>query len=125
MKAPKRIPALFFQTERGNEPAREFLRSLEDVDRQKVGDRIKLVEYAWPVGMPTTRSLGEGLHEVRVSLANNRICRVFFYVSDEERMILLHAIIKKTEKTPASDRTLARDRMNIHRAAAKAVPPKR
>jgi phage-related protein len=122
MKVPKRIPALFFQTERGNEPAREFLRGLEDDDRQKVGDRIKLVEYAWPVGMPTTRSLGEGLHEVRVSLANNRICRVFFYVSAEERMILLHIIIKKTGKTPAADLNLARERMNIHRAAAKAAP---
>lgn len=96
MKAPKRIPAVFFRTEWGNEPVHEFLQALDDEDRKKIGAQVMLVAYAWPIGMPTTRALGGGLHEVRTCLPKSRINRVFFYVSDDEKMVLLHTIMKKT-----------------------------
>ena len=124
MKAPKRIPAVFFRTERGNEPVREFLRELGDEDRDRIGKKIKLVEYAWPIGMPTTRPLGDGLHEVRTNLPRNRINRVFFYVSEDEKMVLLHTIIKKTETTPQADLDLARERMKQHQEAARSARSK-
>ena len=57
-----------------------------------------------------TRSLGEGLWEVRSQLAQGRIARVIFSVH-EGRMVLLHAFIKKTRKTPPADIRLAAKRM--------------
>jgi phage-related protein len=65
---------------------------------------IKDVEFAWP--MPLCRSLGRGLWEVRSTLTQGRIARVLF-CEREGRMILLHAFIKKTQKTPAGDLELA------------------
>jgi phage-related protein len=70
----------------------------------------KDVEFSWPIGMPLCRALGQGLWEVRSALTQSRIGRIVFCVS-ESRMVLLHAFIKKTQKTPAADLDLARKRM--------------
>ena len=45
-----------------------------------------------------------------VSSRKGRIARVLFCI-DEGRMVLLHAFIKKTQKTPNADRDLALKRM--------------
>jgi len=52
---------------------------------------------------------GKGLFEVRTSLLTNRIARVLFSI-DEDRMVLLHGFIKKSQKTPKSELDLARTR---------------
>ena len=57
---------------------RDWLRSLDDVDRQAVGLDLMRVQYRWPVGMRLCRALGDGLWEVRTSLPSNRIARVLF-----------------------------------------------
>jgi phage-related protein len=69
------------------------------------------VQFRWPVGMPLCRPLGGGLWEVRSDLTSNRIARVFFGFVDN-RIIVLHGFIKKTQKTPEADLKLARKRMN-------------
>jgi phage-related protein len=56
--------------------------------------------------MPLCRPLGSGLWEVRSDITDGRIARVLFCVA-AGRMVLLHAFIKKTQKTPAGDRELA------------------
>ena len=56
--------------------------------------------------MPLCRSLGHGLWEVRSNLTQARIARVVF-CEFEGKMLLLHAFIKKTQKTPANDLELA------------------
>ena len=60
--------------------------------------------------MPLCRWLGNGLWEVRSTLAQGRIARILF-CADGGRMILLHGFIKKTQRTPAADLTLALRRM--------------
>ncbi|MEI9899188.1 MAG: type II toxin-antitoxin system RelE/ParE family toxin [Hyphomicrobium sp.] len=62
------------------------------------------------MGMPLCRSLGRGLWEVRSTLTQGRIARVLF-CEHGSKMILLHAFIKKTQKTPPSDMELALKRM--------------
>lgn len=110
----KRVPAIFYRTESGREPVREWLREMPIEDRRRIGEDIKTVEFGWPLGMPTCRSLGAGLHEVRTNLPGNRIARVFFYVDARQRMVLLHGIIKKTQSTPEPDLRLARKNMSRH-----------
>lgn len=79
-------------------------------DRQQVGHNIRDVEFSWPVGMPLCRSLGTGLWEVRSTLPSQRVARVLFCMVGGE-LILLHGFIKKTQKAPAVDLTLAMKRM--------------
>ena len=104
----KRIPAVLFRSRNGAEPVRDWLRSLDKQDRFRIGTDLKTVEFGWPIGMPTCRPLGQGLFEVRTTIGN-RIARVLFCIGDG-RMILLHGLIKKTQKTPKADLDLARAR---------------
>jgi phage-related protein len=83
-------------------------------DRKQIGEDIRTVEYGWPIGMPVCRPLGNGLHEVRTTLASSRIARVFFYIDTRQRMVLLHGIVKKTQATPDADLKLARKNRSLH-----------
>jgi phage-related protein len=110
----KRIPVLFFRTKAGNEPVRAWLKGMSVEDKHSIGIDIQTVEFGWPVGMPICRPMGDGLHEVRTELQGNRIARIFFCVDRKQRMVLLHGIIKKSRKTPASDLILARQNKRTH-----------
>lgn len=79
-------------------------------DRKVIGEDIKDVEFSWPIGLPLVRFLGNGLWEVRSSLAGGRIARVMFCVAGEQ-MVLLNGFIKKTQKTPGREIELALKRM--------------
>ncbi len=114
-KPGKRIPAIFFRTEAGGEPVREWLRGLPwPEDRRRIGYDIQTVEFGWPVGMPTCRSLQDGIYEVRTELTQKRIARVLFYIDKKARMVLLHGFIKKTRRTPVVDLKLARSNKGQH-----------
>lgn len=106
MAKPPIIPALFYQTAGGAEPVRDWLKQMAREDRRVIGADIATVEFGWPIGMPTCRALGDGLWEVRSTLAGGRIARVIFCIG-EGRMALLHGFIKKTQKTPKADLDLA------------------
>ena len=105
----ERLPAVFYQLPSGREPVREWLKSLTLEDRKIIGEDVKDVEFSWPIGMPLCRALGKGLWEIRSDLTQGRIARVLFCIQ-ESRMVLLHAFIKKTQKTPAADLELATKR---------------
>ena len=105
----KRISAVFYRTEAGTEPVRDWLKALDREDRYKIGTDIKTVEFGWPVGMPTCRPMGNGLFEVRTALKQGRIARVLFCIY-EGRMVFLHGFIKKTQKTPLKELDLATER---------------
>jgi phage-related protein len=119
-KSDKRVPAVFFRTDAGGEPLRNWLKSLPlDEDRKRIGEDIKTVEFGWPIGMPVCKPLGDGVYEVRTNLAQNRIARVLFYIDKKGRMVLLHGFIKKTQETPAEDLDLARRNKNKHQKGLK------
>lgn len=99
----------FFKTDSGAEPVRDWLRELPAIDRKKIGEDIKTVQFGWPLGMPLVRKLDKDLWEVRIHL-EDRIARVLFTVSDG-KIVLLHGFIKKSQATPKHDLDLAKDRM--------------
>lgn len=99
----------FYQTPAGNEPVREWLKSLSKDIRQAVGTDVAKVQVQWPVSKPLVGSLGNGLYEARTSFDDN-IYRVLFYVNGAA-IVLLHGFQKKTQKTPKADLELARQRM--------------
>ena len=107
--ADKRVPVSFYRSKSGAEPVREWLKSLDSVDRKILGEDIKTVELGWPIGMPVCRPIAsrKGLWEVRSSLSKKKqIARVLFCIVGGE-MVLLHGFIKKTQQTPKSDLDLA------------------
>ena len=89
----KILPAAFYRTEAGNEPVRDWLKELDKDDRLEIGTDIKTVEFGWPIGMPTCRSLGKGLYEVRSNLPSNRIARTIFCIHDRRILTILYPTI--------------------------------
>jgi phage-related protein len=87
---------------------RDWLKSLPAEERKAIGDEIRTVQFGWPIGMPLVRKLETGLWEVRVNLSN-RIGRVLFTVVDQQA-VLLHGFIKKSQRTPARELAVARQR---------------
>ena len=110
----KRVPAIFYRTEAGNEPVRTLLQHLDREDCRKAGEDIKLVEFGWPIGMPICRPMGGGLHEVRTNISDGRIVRILFYIDARQRTVLLHGLIKKTQRTPKVDLDLALSNKRKH-----------
>ena len=104
-----RLKVMFFRTRRGNEPVREWLKSLPLDEKRIIGEDVKTVQFGWPLGMPLVRKLETGLWEVRSNLPSG-IARVLFTV-EGNTMVLLHGFIKKSKKTPLNDLHLARERL--------------
>ena len=109
MASAPRLNAVFYATSNGNEPVREWLKSLPKQDRRAIGEDIAYVQFKWPIGKPRVDHLRGAIWEVRTSLGN-RIARTLFAV-DDGTMLLLHGFIKKTKKTPKQDLDLALKRM--------------
>ena len=105
-----RIPVVFFRAHSGTEPVRDWLKALPAAERHVMGRDLMRAQWRWPVGMPLCRPMGQGLWEVRSALPGNRIARVLLCVY-EEKLVILHGLIKKTVKTPQGDLDLARRRM--------------
>ncbi len=108
MESERPLSAVFFKTEAGNEPVREWLKKLPREDCKTIGADILTVQYAWPVGKPLVDNIGEGIWEIR-SRVNNRIARTLFIVVDEE-IVLLHGFLKKQQKIPIDELNLAKKR---------------
>ena len=108
MPASLRLDAVFFRSKGGNEPVREWLRSLAKEQRKAIGEDIAYVQFKWPIGKPHVDHLRGAVWEVRSSL-DNRIARTLFAVEGGQ-MVLLHGFIKKTQQTPDSDIELALNR---------------
>ncbi|MCD7772008.1 MAG: type II toxin-antitoxin system RelE/ParE family toxin [Oscillospiraceae bacterium] len=93
---------IFYRTADGEEPVKEFILSLEPKMRARVYRTIDLLsEFGHMLREPDSKSLGDGIFELRIQQGND-ISRVlyFFYVGD--KAVLTNGFIKKTQKTPSN-----------------------
>lgn len=111
------LKVVFYRSETGNEPAREWLKVLPRDDKRQIGEDIKTAQIGWPLGMPLIRKIDKDLWEVRTRLTDG-IARVLFTV-DGEYMILLHGFIKKSQKTPQNELKTALNRLGNYKRGAK------
>jgi phage-related protein len=106
------LHVIFFRSPSGREPVREWLKAMDKDDRTLIGEDIKLVQFRWPLGMPLVRKMEADLWEVRSHLSDGRIARLFFTVRRTE-LVLLHGFIKKSQKTPSDELSLAQVRKKL------------
>jgi len=92
---------------RGNNSVEEFIEalpvadhaSLRGADRFPRGDSNRARE-------PLSKSLGNGLFELRV-----KACRIFYCFKPGGVIVLLHGFMKKSQKTPRREMAIAQKRM--------------
>lgn len=79
----------------------DFIIRLEKPTGTKVGRHIDLLEqFGNQLRMPYSKSLGNHLFELRIK--GQQEVRIF-YTFHENKAVLLHGFIKKTQKTPARE----------------------
>ena len=99
----------FYASATGNEPVREWLKSLPSAVRQEIGADIGQVQWTWPVGKPLVDGFGAG--RSRFAPAWKATSYRVLFCLDGATMVLLHGFQKKSQKTPKAEVTLARRRM--------------
>ncbi|MFZ4715502.1 MAG: type II toxin-antitoxin system RelE/ParE family toxin [Bacteriovoracaceae bacterium] len=119
-KKEKKIHAIFYKTESGNEPVRDELVELGRPTKTMIGEDIKFIEYNWKLDRPYVDQLKKGngstektIYEVRSKVEDGNIkkeYRTLFFVY-ENLMILVHLFLKKSTKTPQKEIDVAWDRM--------------
>ena len=79
-----------------------------------LADYARLVELLMEFGpglrMPHSRALGGGLFELRPR-GREGVGRTFYCFAIGQRVVILHAFVKKTQETPEHDLKIARKRM--------------
>ena len=109
MAMDRPIPVVFFRLDSGREPVREWLKALEKNSRRIIGEDVKTLQFGWPVGMPLARKMDDGLWELRSQIQSG-IARTFFTIFDG-KIVLLHGFVKKAQKTPGKELSLAKRRL--------------
>ena len=96
-----------YEDNRGARPVGDFVESLTDSDRAIVKAKLAyLLDRGNQLREPFTKSLGDGLFELRA-----QAYRIFFCFKPGNRIVLLHAFRKRSQSTPQRDLALARKRM--------------
>ncbi len=69
-----------------------------------------MTTYGPDLGLPHTKTLKEGLFEIRVK-GKEGIARAFFCTKVGKEIVILHSFIKKTQQTPKKELDIARERI--------------
>lgn len=70
----------------------------------------RMLEHGPNLGLPHTDAFGGGLFELRLK-GKEGIARVFFCTVINCEIMMLHAFVKKTQKTPRKELEIAKVRM--------------
>jgi len=78
-----------------------------------------IIEMGPNIGMPHTKYMGDGLLELRLK-GKKGIARIFYCTVMQHQIVILHSLIKKTQKTPSKELKLAKSRkMEVTKLARK------
>jgi phage-related protein len=122
MKRQEPLEVVFFESEAGNQPVKEFLMSRTKGDRKEIGADIYKVQAGFPLGLPLVRKEDVDLWEVRSTIPDG-VCRILFTVTKTE-MVLIHGFVKKTQKTPLNELEVAKNRLKEFKKLSKRIKRK-
>lgn len=99
----------FYLKPNGESPVQNFLDKLDLRSKTKVADAIKILSESGPfLKPPYMKKLVPNLYELRIK---SQVAVRIFYSPKTNSYYLLHAFIKKSDKTPAKELRIAIDRM--------------
>ena len=94
---------VFYVDESGTSQVKDY------IDRLSVKDRAKIAKYmdflrekAGVLDEPYSKHIRGKLRELRVDFGKNKH-RIFYFTFINRKIVMLHAFLKKTEKTPESE----------------------
>lgn len=98
----------FYKTQKGREPAIEFLSSLDKQSRAKCLMILELLEEKGnELREPFGKHLEEGIFELRAKTRGGAV-RVLYFFYAGGKIIITNGFIKKTQKAPRKEIKLAK-----------------
>ncbi|MBU1808579.1 MAG: type II toxin-antitoxin system RelE/ParE family toxin [Candidatus Omnitrophica bacterium] len=103
--------AIYYEDLKGRKYVKDFIDNFEEKTRAKILARIEYLEKHWhEVRRPLVDKIDRDLYELRVEFAWNN-ARVLYAYMFKDYIVLLHGLLKKTDKIPENDKEKARTRM--------------
>jgi len=101
----------------GNEPVKDFILEQPHGAIAEIIHVFKLLrEFNTQLSMPYVRKIDRsGLRELRIKHSSD-LYRIFYFAYTGQKFVLLHAILKRSGRTPEGDIELAIKRMNDYKS---------
>ena len=97
------MKVVFYRNRKGQEPAKDFLESLNPKMKAKMARTIKLLAFNGNrLREPFAKALRDGIFELRAKEGTD-ITRVLYFYVVGDKAVLTHGFVKKTDRTPASE----------------------
>lgn len=91
---------IFYTNDRGKSPIIEYIDGLSKLDRAKILKFIDILrERKGALDEPYSKHIRGKIRELRIDFAGNKH-RIFYFTFINKKIIMLHAFLKKTKKTP-------------------------
>lgn len=88
----------FYEKENGEQPAKEFMLSLDKKLRAKLADTIMILQdNGYELREPYSKHISEGIFELRAKQGSD-ITRVMYFFYVDRHIILTNGFIKKSKK---------------------------
>ena len=98
----------YFEKQDGSIPVEEFLLSQDVKMRAKIYRLLLLLEeFGNTLREPYSKSLKDGIFEIRAKQGTD-ISRVLYFFVVDRKIILTNGFVKKTQKTPSEEIELAK-----------------
>ena len=93
----------YYERSDGTRPAEEFILSQDNKMQAKLFMTLEFLEDKGPLlREPYSKSLGDGIFEVRAKQGSD-ISRVLYFFVVGKKIILTNGFVKKTQKTPPGE----------------------
>ena len=104
MNYPSEYKVYYYQSSHTKRaPVLEYIQKIPVKDRAKIAAYITLLrDWNGRLDEPYSRYIRSGIRELRIDFARNRH-RIFYIIVEGKKIILLHAFLKKTLKTPKQE----------------------
>lgn len=106
----KRFEVIFYENDNGECPVEEFLSTLNIKMRAKIIGLLDILEEKGNLlREPYSKHLSDGIFELRCKQGSD-ITRVLYFFYYEGKIVLTNGLVKKTQKLPATEIRLAKER---------------
>lgn len=109
-----KIKCVYFQTDSGRMPAKEFVDSLDERTQQKYFEVVGLLEdYGKNLPEPHSKHLEDEIYELRFFGIEGRV-RILYFFYHEGKAVLTNGLVKKKGPVPNKEIKTAKGRMKTY-----------